>query len=260
MAACDASDGLKDGLVSNPTTCHVDPQALVCGAGDTKDCLTPAQVATVRGLWAPISTTPSQNEFPSPLLLPGAELGWATLAGSEPIRNAADVLRYIVFQDPSWNWRTFNAKTDLSRAADATRSVDATDPDLRPFFSRGGKLLMYHGWADPQVSPYTSINYFSDVAKIAGADSVGRAVQLYMAPGMNHCRGGEGPDTFDFVAAMESWVRTGAAPAQVIGAHRTAGAVDRTRPVCAYPQVAMYRGSGSIDDAANFSCAAAPSK
>jgi feruloyl esterase len=116
---------------------------------------------------------------------------------------------------------------------------------------------MYHGWADQQVAPLNSINYFNAVLDASGKSAAGKSVALYLVPGMGHCQGGVGTDSFDKVAAMEDWIRTGGAPSQIVAAHRTAGKPDRTRPLCQYPLVAKYKGSGSTDDASNFVCAAA---
>jgi hypothetical protein len=113
---------------------------------------------------------------------------------------------------------------------------------------------MYHGWADPQVTPLNSISYFNDVLRTTGESSRGKSIQLYMEPGMNHCWGGEGPDTFDVIDVLEQWVQTGTAPARIIASHSTESVVDRTRPLCPYPQVAAYTGTGSIDSAENFRC------
>jgi feruloyl esterase len=113
---------------------------------------------------------------------------------------------------------------------------------------------MYHGWADQLVGPMTSVNYYESVVKTLGAAKASQAVALFMAPGMGHCRGGEGPDTFDMMSAIEQWVEQGKTPTRILASHRTNGAVDRTRPLCPYPQVATYTGSGSIDEAANFVC------
>jgi len=188
------------------------------------------------------------------LVQPGSELGWAILAGPQPLNIAQDGLKYIAFNYPAWDWRHFNPAIDIDRALAASGSWDVTSADLKPFFSRGGKLLMYHGWADPQVTPLNSVAYFNDVLQTTGAASQGKSIELYMSPGMNHCRGGEGFDTFDVIAAMEQWIATGKAPTQIPSSHLTSGVVTRTRPLCAYPQIARYTGNGSIDDAANFTC------
>jgi feruloyl esterase len=115
---------------------------------------------------------------------------------------------------------------------------------------------MYHGWADQQVAPLNSINYFNAVLDASGKNTASKSIALYLVPGMGHCQGGAGTDTFDKVGAMEEWIRSGSAPAQIVASHRTAGRTDRTRPLCQYPQVATYKGSGSTDEASNFACAA----
>jgi feruloyl esterase len=127
---------------------------------------------------------------------------------------------------------------------------------LKPFFARGGKLLMYHGWADQQVAPLNSVTYVDAVLNASGKSAAEKSIALYIVPGMGHCQGGAGTASFDKVAAMEQWLATGRAPAQIIASHQTAGKTDRTRPLCPYPQVAKYKGTASTDDAANFSCAA----
>src|SRR5262249_56846632 len=123
-----------------------------------------------------------------------------------------------------------------------------TDPNLQPFFDDGGKLLLYHGWSDPQVPAAATVAYFNAVLKATSEKRRGTAIELYMQPGVNHCWGGDGPDTFDAIAALERWVRTGRAPARIT-ASQSSSAVYRTRPLCPYPQVAHYTGTGSIDRA-----------
>ena len=134
--------------------------------------------------------------------------------------------------------------------------LSLTDPNLRPFFQGGGKLLMYHGWQDPQVPAQNTTRYFNEIVKTLGREVVGTSVQLFMVPGMNHCSGGPGTDTFDMVRAIEQWRQSGQAPTHIVAAHRTNGAVDRTRPLCPYGQTARWSGTGTSDDAANFSCVA----
>jgi feruloyl esterase len=257
LQACDALDGVKDGVIENPARCHFDPKVLACKGADGPACLTPAQVETARAIYASIKNPRTGADVLPGLLQPGSELGWATLAGPEPLRYTVETYQYLVFKDPAWDWRHFNAATDIDQALNIDDGLlDYTNPDLKPFFAHGGKLLMYHGWADPQVSPMNSVNYFSDVTKKLGAGVVGKSIQLYMVPGMNHCQGGPGTDSFDKMAAIEEWVAKGAAPEQIIASHRTAGNVDRTRPLCPYGKVASYSGNGSTDEAANFTCKA----
>ena len=257
LDACDTFDGVKDGLIEDPTECRFDPEVLACTLGDGTSCLTPSQVETARGMYAPI-TDPSTGRAVAPALLqPGSELDWARLAGPEPLRNAVEPFKYVVFGDPTWDWRAFSLAADLPRALQVDEGIiNFTDPNLEPFFQRGGKLLMYHGWADPQITPLNSINYFNDVVRTAGDQVRGRSIQLYMQPGVSHCWGGDGPDAFDAVSALEQWIQTGRAPAQIVASHSTESAVDRTRPLCPYPQIATYTGTGSIDAAENFRCEA----
>jgi tannase/feruloyl esterase len=255
LAACDARDGVKDGVIDNPTRCNFNPNILACKGADGPSCLTAKQVETMRALYAPMKNARGDAVSP-PLLQPGTELGWATLAGPRPLGLAMEAMEYIVFKDADWDWHRFNPATDFDLALNSDDSVlGMTDPNLKPFFDRGGKLLMYHGWGDPQVPAQNSVRYFDDVVKATGKGVVGKSIQLYMVPGMSHCAGGPGTDTFDKMGAIEHWVETGRAPEQIIASHVKDGKADRTRPLCPYPQVARYKGTGSTDDAANFACA-----
>jgi feruloyl esterase len=165
-------------------------------------------------------------------------------------------MRYVVFKNPNWDWRTFDLETAVALADRIDNgTMNAVNPDLRPFRQRGGKLLLYHGWSDQNFSAQSTIDYFKRVLDTLGSAQIGEWLRLFLAAGMGHCGGGEGPNTFDAIAALEQWVEHGRAPASIKAFHRSDGKVDRTRPLCPYPQLAKYRGSGSIDEAENFICA-----
>jgi feruloyl esterase len=256
LEACDVGDGLKDGLIENPESCHVDLKALECMAADGPDCLTPRQVQTAQTIMSPATDASGKIFFPR--LEPGTELRWSRLAGGpDPAALFLDQFRYVVYQNPDWDWRTFDLDRDAARANAVDKDVDELDPHLGPFAKRGGKLLLYHGWADQQVAPGSSLEFYQSALDLSRDPTKSSDwIRLFMIPGMGHCSGGEGPDTFDQISVIEQWVEQGKAPAQIIATHSTAGKVDRTRPLCPFPQVARYNGSGSIDEAANFSCQA----
>ena len=252
LEACDALDGVKDRVLEDPRRCHFDPQAIACKGPDAATCLTPAQVEVARKIYA----GPGQSLFPG--LERGSELGWATLSGPKPMALAAETYQYLVFKDPNWDYLKFDPARDIATADKVAGPVmNAIDPDLKPFFKHGGKLLMYHGWADPGIAPENSVNYFTSVEDAAGGKSkAAESIRLFMVPGMGHCAGGDGTDDFDKIGTLAQWVETGKAPDHIPAAHKTRGAIDRTRPLCPYPETAHYKGSGSTDDAANFVCAA----
>jgi feruloyl esterase len=256
VAACDALDGVKDGLIADPPRCRFDPKSLECRGDDRSTCLTGAQVAAARAVMSP-ARNPRTGEEIFPGLEPGTELAWGGLVGGpEPIDLVLDQFRYIVFKDPGWDWRTFDLERDLAAANKVDGgTINAINPDLTPFASRGGKLLMYHGWSDGLVPPRASVNYYTSVVKTMGGPAKTHEwIELFMVPGMGHCGGGEGPNTFDMVTALEQWVEQGKAPERIIASRVTGAGVQRTRPLCPYPQVAAYVGTGSTDEAANFVC------
>ena len=166
-----------------------------------------------------------------------------------------DLFKYVVFKDAEWNFLTLDVAQhlDMSRTA-AASTIDATSPDLTSFIDRGGTLLIYHGWGDTNVPPRSSVNYYNRVVDTVGASTAGTAVRLFMVPGMGHCGGGEGPNQFDPLAAVEAWRERTTPPAQMLASQIVDGKVVRTRPLCAYPQVPRYTGAGSIDRAENFVC------
>ena len=254
LEACDAKDGLKDGLIEAPESCNVDFKSLQCKAADGPDCLTAHQVQTAQTITSPVATKAGKILFPR--VEPGTELRWSRLAGGpQPADLFLDEFRYIVYQDPNWDWRSFDLERDSAKAHAIDKNVDELNPDLTAFEKHGGKLLLYHGWADQQVAPGSSVEFYKAVLESSGSpEQTSNWIRLFMAPGMAHCSGGEGPDTFDKISVMEQWVEQGKTPEQIIAAHETAGKIDRTRPLCPYPQVAHYNGTGSIDEASNFSC------
>jgi feruloyl esterase len=258
LDACDGLDEVRDGVLENPRRCKFDPRSIECPAGtDTTACLTSTQVAAARKIYGPARNPRTGAEI-YPGLEPGSEMGWGALAaGPAPLSISADHFRYIVFGNPEWDYKTLDFDKDIAKA-DAIDNglLNATNPNLRAFFNRGGKILMYHGWNDQLIAPGNSINYYNSVVKELGPDTVSKSFRLFMAPGMEHCFGGEGPSVFDGMSALEQWVEQQKAPEQLIASHIANGTPDRTRPLCLYPKVAVYSGTGSTDDAANFVCRA----
>lgn len=275
-AACDALDGIEDGILQNPLACNFEPATLTCPAGtDDNSCLTPKQVTAVEKIWSGVRN--SSGELIYPGLVPGGEAyrgTWSTwVSGNEPFtslhwRGGEGFFRWFVFDDADWDFREFDYDDDLEYALEKVGpAVDSDDPDLRPFRDNGSKLIVYHGWSDPDISPMASINYYESVIDVIADDT--RAInyqsalestqdfyRLFMVPGMAHCSGGPGPDRFDALTALENWVERDIAPETIIASKIEDGEVTRTRPLCAFPEVAAYDGSGSTDEAENFSCVA----
>jgi feruloyl esterase len=259
---CDALDGIKDDIVSDPLKCKVDLSRVTCKQGEDQDsCLTAKQVKAVENIWAGAQDASGRSLFPG--LVPGGEagqMGWAQwITGWGPRTSlhysaAEQFFKYMVFDDPAYDPLSFNYGTDL----DVTRKklsarIDSVNPDLRPFIQRGGKLILYHGWSDPDISPLNTIHYFTEVEKTVG-DDAGNSVRLFMVPGMQHCEGGPGPNHFDALTSLEEWTEQGVPPSKIIAVHLEGSAVDMTRPLCPYPQVAAFSGKGSTSNALNFSC------
>ena len=249
-------DGVKDGVLENPKRCTFDPGVLECKGSEESSCLTTAQVETARMIYAGAVNPKTKRAING--LARGSELGWTDLGWTASARaTGLDQFRFLVFGDPSWTIQKFNWDSDIVLAEERdNNTLNALDPNLEPFISRGGKLIQYHGWSDPQISPSGTTQYYERVAQtLGGRDKVHDSYRLFMAPGMGHCSGGEGPNTFDMVTALERWVETGVAPNHVPASiTRPSPAINRSRPLCPFPEVAVYKGTGSTDEGGNFAC------
>ena len=251
MKACDALDGVKDGLVGNPQLCKFDPAVLLCKGSDSDSCLTAPQLAAVKRVYTDTRTKKGELIWTGHAF--GGEASWGMLRTQATAPSGGfDTIRILGYQDPNFDWRKFDLDRDVALTEDRSQ-IDVISSDLSKFKNHGGKLLLYHGWADAGISPGHTIAFYQSVLETMGKNQ-DDWLKLYMVPGMGHCRGGAGPDQFNYVAAMERWREAKEAPAQIIASHVTNGRVDRTRPLCPYPQVATYKGSGSTNDAASFSC------
>ena len=263
MSTCDALDGVTDNLITNPMACKFDPAVLQCKAGDAADCLTTKQVATARRLYTAAKNSKGELIFPGYAY--GGESAYNVMRGSPAPGSGTDVVanpipgdlqlgtyRYLAHQDPNWDWKTFNIDTDTALAKKQGGIIDAVETDMSKFKAHGGKLLLYHGWADPAIQPEHTVNYYNSVIAKMGKNQ-NNWMELFMVPGMGHCSGGAGPNQIDWMGALENWREKGQTPTSIIGKGKN-GETPMTRPLCPHPQVATYKGSGDINDAANFVC------
>ena len=238
--------------------CTFDPDALLCKQGEQDDCLTGPQVEAARKIYAGASN-PRTGEQVFPGLERGSEMQWGAMTGGPEPPIVASYFKYLVFKNPAWDFRTLNLDRDVALADKLdSRILNATDPKLDAFVSHGGKLLMAHGWSDGLIAPRNTVNYYESVLSRLGREKMERSVRLFMVPGMQHCGGGDGTDDFDALDDLNRWVETGEPPKRIVAVRHRGSAVDRTRPLCPFPEVAKYIGSGSTDDAANFVCATIP--
>lgn len=282
LAACDKSDGLVDGLVTDPRACSFNVDTLACRGADTPDCLTAGQVTTVKLIYAGAKTADGKTyAYGFPPGHEGGATGWrAWIAGQvAPVKQGDGSLAYegtrlpsgfglmepnfrflaLDADDPSFSWKVLDLDRDLPRLKTMTEILSPLDPDLRPFKKLGGKLIMYHGWSDPGISAAGTVAYYEQmVQKVGGQKDADSFARLFMVPGMHHCGGGPGPNSFDMLPALEAWVEQGVAPASVTASRVVDGQTERTRPLCPHPQVARYSGKGSVDDAASFRCESKP--
>jgi len=267
LEACDAQDGLKDGLIDNPIKCKFDPAVLLCKDVESDSCLTAPQVDTLKKLYAgPVDAKGHPLFHGHAMGGATGNAGWLTWILGPSVGKSllfafgSNFFTNMVFEKSDWDYHTFVTERDM-KAADTklAKTLNSTDADLKKFQSRGGKLIMYHGWSDPAIPAANAIDYYESVASKIGAKNTADFVRLYLAPGMQHCGGGPGPNSFDMSAPIERWVEAKVAPEEIIATkfkgQGASSGVERTRPLCPYPLVARYKGSGSTDDAANFSCA-----
>jgi len=279
LDSCDGIDAVKDGVIEDPTQCRFDPSRLLCKGADNDACLTGPQLAALKSIYE--GPKDSKGISINPGFSPGGEAepgGWAAwITGTEPRKSAQfafgnNFFQNIVYSDPAWDYKTSNPEHNAKVADDRVASIfNATDPNLKKFKDRGGKLILYHGWSDAAIPALSTIDYYQSVQKKMGGRDTGQFVRLFMVPGMQHCGNGSGPNTFgqatvgygepdhDIDAALERWVEQGTAPEQIIATKYKANGnlesgVARTRPLCAYPKTAHYRGSGSTDEASSFIC------
>ena len=280
-AACDELDGVKDGILSDPRDCHFDPGVLLCKKDDDNaGCLTEPQIAALKKIYSGPQDSQGRQIFPG--FSPGGEeggngwAGWVT--GAAPRKSNQSGFGYgffanMVFNDTAWDFKTFNFDTGVKIADDKQgANLSATDANLKLFMARGGKLILYHGWSDVAIPPLSTIQYYNRVEAKMGARETDSFVRLFMVPGMQHCGGGPGPNSFgdqgaksdaqhDIYLALEQWVEKGTAPEKIIATKyvsdfNPAQGVKMTRPLCPYPQIAKYKGTGDTNDAANFACVA----
>jgi hypothetical protein len=281
LQACDAQDGLRDGILSDPRRCHFDPGMLLCGPSDDHSCLSAPQLQSLKTIYAGPTDPQGRQIFPA--VMPSGEDGdggwkdWIigpTFEKSALVAFESGFFQDMVFSDRNWNYHSADIDQSLQAANQKMASVlNATDPDLSKFKARGGKLILYHGWLDAAISPVNTINYYQSVQSKMGEQSAGEFVKLYMVPGMRHCVSGPGPSIFgqlgiamsrdpqeNMFTSLERWVEQGTAPNTIIATKlrderdRSKGIL-MTRPLCPFPELAVYDGKGDPQNATAFACA-----
>jgi feruloyl esterase len=286
VAACDARDGVRDEIIDEPHKCTFDPSVLQCTGAESDSCLTALQVVALKKIYGGLRGGGGEQLYPG--FLPGGEAGprgWAQwIAGPSPTKSSQHIFgtqgnANLIFQNQAYDYRQFNADRDVKAADDlAGRVLNAIDADLRAFRQRGSKLIIYHGWSDAAIPPAATTEYYRNVAAKMGQKTVDGFLRLYMVPGMQHCGGGPGADSFGVLpsrglarrdadprrnlsTALERWVEHDSAPSAIISTKYKTGVDPRsgiafTRLLCPYPQVAKYKGSGVSNEATNFVCKA----
>ena len=244
MGACDTLDGVKDGVLGNPRACSFDPGVLECREGqDPGSCLTSLQVEAVRKVYAGPSTPTGASIYPG--MERGSELAWT----GNLVSFALNYFRYLVFNDPAWDPKSLNFDTHVALTRTPRAQLLDVPADLAAFTSRGGRLILYHGWSDVSVPPRKTVSYYEDI--LANTTGAAELTRLFMSPGGGHCGGG---DIFDPVQSLDAWVSQGRVPDRMDALRFTPNGLEPTRPVCAWPRVAHYKGGDNIHDPENFTC------
>ncbi|MCB5424998.1 tannase/feruloyl esterase family alpha/beta hydrolase [Altererythrobacter sp. CC-YST694] len=270
VAKCDKVDGLADGLIARPDACKFDPGELLCTSGAADGCLNADQVSAMRAIYEGVKD-PRSGQILFPGFPVGSEMQLAALTGgTAPFPVALTYMSMLVFDNqPGWDWRSFDYGTDSTRAYMFGKDIlDVTPSDLNPFFARGGKLLLSHGWADGLIPATNTVQFYGKLRQTLSHDQNRDQLRLFMAPGMQHCSGGEGPSSFDTLGVIDDWATTGKAPERIVASRVAAPAMGpgpaapalppMTRPLCRYPLVPTYKGSGDVAEAKNFDCKAPP--
>jgi feruloyl esterase len=259
LGACDARDGVRDGIISDPEHCRFDPAQLQCRSGDAPDCLTAGQVQTAHNMYSPV-VDPRNGQVISGPAMPGSELGW-DVSGNKPLGLfPAEFFRYLVFQDTDWTYqrRPINFGTDYDLAnRPELAAISAGNTDLRPFLRHGGKVLIYMGWNDPAIPPLDHVRFYQGIVSTSGAALTNRGVRFFAIPDMGHCPVADAAPTgyvFDPLPALTAWREQHRAPEQITVTHRTDHHPDRQMRVCRYPAIATYKGHGSTTSADTFRC------
>jgi len=283
-ASCDAADGVKDGLIQNPAKCAFDPASMVCASPSATGCLTPNQARTLRSYTSALRSEEGRLIYPGASVtdLAGGMDAWTTgfvppsdFAAAEPWGGTGfspapavwqftdHIIKYLVERDPGFNVRSFPESPGgfigegaLSLFDARTEAGDGDRPEhLLPFIYQNRKLLMYHGFSDPALPPFRTVKFYEDLADARGGYAeLQENVRLFMVPGMQHCGGGPGPNVFDTLTAMEKWSESGMAPDGLLATHSTSGTVDRSMPLCKFPEQARYDGKSNVNVASSWSC------
>jgi feruloyl esterase len=248
MQKCDT---LHEGFLNDPRQCAFDFATLLCYGAESDSCLTRPQLQAVQEYYSGVKNSKGE------LIFSGQAIGNPVPPSRSTAPTYVDpVVAILAFQNPDYDWKTFDLDRDMPVIDQKVGFVDAVDPDLTAFKAHGGKLFLYAGWSDTTITPQNTVFYYESVLNKMGKNQ-GDWVRLFMVPGMAHCRGGLGTDIFDSIGTLEAWREKGVAPAQLTAANAQAS---MTRPLCPYPQYAKYKGAGNVKDAANWACAAAPQK